>query len=208
MFIACCVLGLILHVFVFICYRPDFAQIDQIKDEICEALTSYSSKIEAFLKEMNDCDQTCSNLREEIKRLRTHRMLLKSDARCALTNQAVLSAGEPFYVFPSGYVFLTSALKREVMPFLNDKQKSRVEELESQLLQVNAMETTNAAEESRARELQTELDGLIAAECPLTGSILINSIDKGFEATEEIAGLHGGQIGRSIFKDADRHASV
>ena len=102
--------------FLFLPSRPDFAQIDQIKDEICEALTAYSSKIEAFLKEMNDCDQTCGSLREEIKRLRTHRMKVQSDARCALTNQPVLNAGEPFYVFPSGYVFLASALKREVMP--------------------------------------------------------------------------------------------
>lgn len=167
-----------LHCYVF---SPDFAQIDQIKDEICEALTAYSSKIEGFLKEMNDCDQTCSNLREEIKRLRTHRMKVKSDARCALTNQAVLNAGEPFYVFPSGYVFLASALKKEVMPFLNDRQKERVQELERQLQSINNMATTNAEDESRARALQTELDGLIAAECPLTGSVLVNSIDKGFD---------------------------
>lgn len=187
--------------------RPDFAQIDQIKDEICEALTSYSSKIEGFLKEMNDCDQTCSNLREEIKRLRTHRMMLKSDARCALTNQPVLNAGEPFYVFPSGYVFLVSALKKEVMPFLNEKQRSRVEELERQLENISKTASTNAEDEARARELQTELDGLIAAECPLTGSILVDSIDKGFDATEEIDKLQGGLVGRSIFAD-NRHATV
>jgi len=185
-------------------FSPDFAQIDQIKDEICEALTAYSSKIEGFLKEMNDCDQTCSNLREEIKRLRTHRMKLKADARCALTNQPILNGGEPFYVFPSGYVFLASALKKEVVPFLNEKQTSRVQELERKLQNISNMANANAEDESRARELQTELDGLIAAECPLTGSILVDSIDKGFEASEEIEDsdfsqqvLGGGEIGRA-----------
>lgn len=170
-------------------------------------MTSYSSKIEGFLKEMNDCDQACSNLREEIKRLRTHGMMLKSDARCALTNQPVLNAGEPFYVFPSGYVFLASALKKEVMPFLNEKQVARVEELERYLQNISSMASTNAEDENRAREYQTELDGLVAAECPLTGSILVDSIDKGFNVAEEIDGLHGGQIG-SIFTETDRHATV
>lgn len=135
---------------------------------------------------MNDCDQTCETLREEIKRLRTHRMMLKADARCALTNKAVLTAGEPFYVFPSGYVFLASALKKEVLPFLNDKQRGRVAELETKLRTINTAATTTGEDESVARELQTELDGLIAAECPLTGSVMVNSISLPFEDSEEI----------------------
>jgi hypothetical protein len=157
--------------------RPDFAQIDSIKDEICEALTSYSSKIEGYLKEMNDCDQTCDGLRVEIGRLRNHRMRMKGDAHCALTNNEVLGSGEPFYVFPSGYVILASALIKEVVPYLNAKQKSRVTELED-LLQTDS--TVNV------EELQAELDGLIAAECPLTGSVMVDSIDKAFEDSTEI----------------------
>ena len=106
-------------------------------------------------------------------------MRMKADARCALTNKLVLSAGEPFYVFPSGYVFLASALKKEVLPYLNEKQRQRVEQLESQL--------KNSGElESRRNGLQTELDGLIAAECPLTGRIMVESIDRGFEDSAEI----------------------
>ncbi|KAL3908069.1 MAG: hypothetical protein SGARI_003236 [Bacillariaceae sp.] len=163
-------------------FLPDFAQIDQIKDEICEALTSYSSKIEGFLKEMNECDRTCDGLRGEISRLRTHRMEMRSDARCALTNQSILSAGEPFYVFPSGYVVLESALKKEVMPFLNERQRSRVEEIEDELKRYSH----GIPDPVKADTLQAELDGLIAAECPLTGSMMVDSIDKPFEGSEEI----------------------
>jgi len=152
-------------------FLPDFAQIDQIKDEICEALTSYSSKIEGFLKEMNECDHACDALRGEISRLRTHRMEMKSDAVCAFTRKPVLTAGEPFYVFPSGYVVLESALKNKILPHLNEKQRNRVEEIGRDLIRNKksgglAIQATDS--------LQAELDGLIAAECPLTGSIMVD----------------------------------
>lgn len=165
--------------------RPDFAQIDEIKDEICEALTSYSSKIEGFLKEMNECDHMCDSLRDEIGRLRSHHMHMKADARCAITNKLVVSAGEPFYVFPSGYVILACALKNEVMPYLNNKQRKRVEEIEGQLKAKRENDTGRNA-------LQAELDGLIAAECPLTGSVMVESIDRDFEDSVEIG--EGGSL--------------
>jgi vacuolar protein sorting-associated protein 18 len=162
---------------------PDFAQINEIKDEICAALTSYSSKIEAFHKEMSECDQTCTALREEINRLSTHQMQMKVDAKCAFTSEAVLGAGEPFYVFPSGYVFKESALIREVLPYLNEKQKSRVEDLQN-LLQIVRDEKEKGIHDYD--KLQLELDGLIAAECPLTGSIMVESIDRGFPECMEM----------------------
>jgi len=104
-------------------------------------------------------------------------MKMKTDARCAFTNKLVLGAGEPFYIFPSGYVILESALKKEVMPYLNERQAARVEELERLL-----RETAPGGERD---DLQTELDGLIGAECPLTGSVMVESIDRGFEGSEE-----------------------
>jgi vacuolar protein sorting-associated protein 18 len=155
--------------------RPDFAQIDQIKDEICEALTSYSKTIDGFLTEMSKCDKTCDSLRDEIARLRNHRMRVRADARCALTNKLALTSGEPFYVFPSGYVYLESALKQEVVPFLNAKQRSRVAELEHELSRTVGLDASNR------NVLRTELDGLIAAECPLTGSIMVESVDRPFD---------------------------
>eukprot|EP00536_Pseudo-nitzschia_multiseries_P009218 jgi/Psemu1/257953/estExt_Genewise1Plus.C_2520067 len=169
-------------------FLPDFAQIDQIKDEICEALTSYSSKIEGFLKEMNDCDQHCDGLRGEISRLRSHRMELMSDARCALTKKPVLTAGESFYVFPSGYAVLQSALKDEIKPYLNKKQRSRVEEIE-QTLTKNEKDRSLSLQASDS--LQAELDGLIAAECPLTGSAMVESIDQPFADSIEIEDMIG-----------------
>ena len=135
---------------------------------------------------MNDCDEACDALRQEIGRLRTHRMHMKADARCAFTNKAVLNAGEPFYVFPSGYVVLESALKKEVSPYLNERQRARVAEIEKELKRYNQRQHSNDA---IVDKLQSELDGLIAAECPLTGSIMVDSIDRGFEGSDEMDDL-------------------
>lgn len=130
---------------------------------------------------MNDCDRTCDALRGEISRLRTHRMELRSDAKCAFTNKEVLTAGEPFYVFPSGYVVLESVLKKVVIPYLNEMQRKRVEEIEHELLKMSRGQPDVITD-----SLQAELDGLIAAECPLTGSIMVDSIDQPFEESDEI----------------------
>lgn len=127
---------------------------------------------------MNESDQACDALRGEISRLRTHRMEMKSDARCAYTNKAVLSAGEPFYAFPSGYVVLESALKKEVLPFLNKRQVQRVSEIEREMKGFSQLQRQ---QDPRFDTLRAELDGLIAAECPLTGSIMVDSIARGFD---------------------------
>lgn len=155
-------------------------------------MTSYSSKIEGFLKEMNDADQTCDALRDEISRLSQHQMQCKANAKCALSGKTVLTAEEPFYVFPSGYVCLESALVEQVVPYLNDKQKQRVKDLQSLLAKQDAVV-------SAQEKYQSELDGLIAADCPLTGSIMVDSISMGFPDAMEMdqVMMHQKQQGSS-----------
>ena len=167
-------------------FLPDFAQIDQFKDEICDALASYSSKIEHYIKEMNECDQTCDTLRDEISRLRSVGVQVRTNARCVFTNKCVMESEEPFYAFPSGYVVMEKALKREVLPYLNEKQRERVQFIEEELARLKRLRATTrtpiekAKDDFEMNELQHELDGLIAAECPMTGSVMVDSITQGF----------------------------
>lgn len=176
-------------------FLPDFAQIDQFKDEICGALTSYSKKIDDLNQEMNDCDQTCDALRMEIHRLGKRDMHMATDARCCFTKKYILTADEPFYVFPSGFVALESALKREVVPHLTNKQKKLVKEIEEELNllreklidggMTGSSGTSTRELQRNMDRLQVELDGLIAAECPLTGYLMVDKIDKIFPGIEE-----------------------
>ncbi len=143
---------------------------------------------------MNDCDQTCNGLREEIRRLSDYHQSMRSAARCAFTGEVVAEADEPFYVFPSGYVFLEKALKNEVMPYLNEKQQLKLESIEKDISDLKSNPSNGAGnarywEKSEAdyklEALQSELDGLIAAECPLTGSVMVESIDRYFVDSKE-----------------------
>lgn len=155
-------------------------------------MASYSSKIEHYLKEMNECDQACDALRDELSHLKTVGTRVRSDARCGLTNKPIMESGEPFYAFPSGYVVLEAALKREVMPHLSKKQRVRVNLIENELARLRRLRASNgrsshdvATDAYEIEELQQELGGLIAAECPLTGSIMVESIDHGFSSDED-----------------------
>ena len=141
---------------------------------------------------MNECDQICDTLRDELSRLRTVGTQIQADARCAFTNKYILEEGEPFYVFPSGYVVLERALKEVVVPYLNEKQRERVKVIENELARLtNSRASVNrttyelAKDDYEMEELQVELDGLIAGECPLTGSVMVNSIDRGFFDDDE-----------------------
>jgi hypothetical protein len=176
-------------------FLPDVAQIDQFRDEICDALTSYSSRIEDYLKEMNDCDHTCNGLREEIRHLSEYTTNMNYDAKCVFTEKSVVGEDEPFYVFPSGFVALESALKKEVIPYLNDMQAELLASIEREMQEIKAQIAGSLSDgevksedneyQYRLDELQCRLDGLIAAECPLTGSIMIESIDHGFCDSKE-----------------------
>ncbi len=142
---------------------------------------------------MSNCDQICNSLREEIRRLSDFTTTMCSEARCAFTGKIVVKSNEPFYVFPSGYVVLEGALKSEVKPYLNEQQKVKVESIEREIHQLKGKtDQTNygvdwgkTETEYKLEALQSELDGLIAAECPLTGSVMIESIDHCFEDSKE-----------------------
>ncbi|GMH67706.1 hypothetical protein TrST_g4982 [Triparma strigata] len=126
---------------------------------------------------------------------------------------SLCDVGENFYVFPSGFVVHDKALRAEVWRSLTEAQRERVAEIESELEQlggdtyteeivVATASTFGAAKQKKAvvidksaaerekelekiRKLQDEFDSLIASECPLTGKLMVDSINQPLEGWDD-----------------------
>ncbi len=168
---------------------PDFTAIDRFKTEICSALNSYSDRIRGYKDDLAEGELTCDSLSEEIEMLSESRPEVPRDAKCALTGKK-LEKGMSFYMFPSGYAVCDTALRSAVWPHLSEAQQGRVVDIEMRMAE---LKISDAVGEEREREqedfgrLQKELDGLIAAECPLTGDVMIESLGvplEGWDDTE------------------------
>lgn len=67
---------------------------------------------------------------------------------------------------------------------LSAAEKAKVKELQGKLRPLNQGSLSQNDQELRDK-LQSELDLIIAAECPLCGSVMIQSINKPFISKEE-----------------------
>ena len=168
-------------------FLPDFAQIDQIQSDICLALTSYSSKIETYMKEMAESERMCQDLREEIYRMETSSINVVNAALCSNGSKPTGGNAEALYVFPSGYVYVQSVLMELVKPYLNEQQSMRIESILNKIELQRKKDGSSLSEvDSHSVEtMQSELNGLIAAECPLTGAFMVKSVDRVFSDDDE-----------------------
>jgi len=151
-------------------FFPDFVVIDAFKTEICAKLEEYNRNIEGLKSEIEDYTESAENIRKEIGALNSTPMHVSCNTKCAISGAPILSG--PFYVFSSGYAILADVLMKHVLPHLSESQRQRAKTLHDWL------EQNPSAPVSERDFKQAEFDGLIAAECPLTGELMIQSIDR------------------------------
>ena len=94
----------------------------------------------------------------------------------------VVACSKAFCVFPSGYAYRADALLCHVLPQLPPPQQAKAKDLHQKL--ATSIAPTKVAGELASwssvydiASLQHQFDGLIAAECPLTGNFIISSVD-------------------------------
>mmetsp|Transcript_28908 Transcript_28908/g.94645 ORF Transcript_28908/g.94645 Transcript_28908/m.94645 type:complete len:535 (+) Transcript_28908:262-1866(+) len=134
-------------------FFPDFVVIEAFKTEICSSLEQYNKSLDTLRAEINDYKHNSINIQNESLTLYTQDICLASNARCSLSGCPVVS--EPFFYFSSGHSFLERNLTKA-------KRK-----------ELSVTPHTNTIENGKAQR-----QGLpIAAECPLTGSTIIDSVD-------------------------------
>jgi len=144
---------------------------------------------------MNDATQSAELLRRDKDTLRQRCRPVPTTQRCELCGFAVLARA--FYLFACGHMFHTDCLLREMLKHFTPAQEAQVRQLqeriqhEAQKSRVSSMAATAAglssSHSSTATEdlhvimpeidkLKTELDDLVAAECVLCGTYMIELI--------------------------------
>lgn len=94
-------------------FFPDFAVIDDFKDEICLALESYAGRIEELKTEMDEATQSAESIREDAEKLsRRFVTVVKGQDACWLCKAGLVE--RQFYVFSCRHGFHADCLVAEV----------------------------------------------------------------------------------------------
>lgn len=96
-------------------FFPDFVLIDSFKDDICDALETYASRIEELKSEMNDATNSASTIKRDIAELSHRLVVVDSSDKCSVCQNHLLK--RQFYVFPCTHAFHADCLVNEVSLF-------------------------------------------------------------------------------------------
>ena len=143
-------------------FLPDFARIDDVKEQVCASLEDYSRQIDELKAEMTEATSSADALRHDIKQLQERRLQVCAGRACdspelaptfAPTCGGLGVAGHSFVAFPCSHVFRLKCLESALPP--HERQR---------LLQLGA----------------AALQEALAAECPLCGEAMVASVCKPF----------------------------
>ena len=98
-----------------------------------------------------------------------------SSQRCEICNDMLFR--RQFYLFPCSHGFHGDCLMKKMTTFLDPNQLASIRNIEEQLklLAVRVKDSDKRAI-TQQEYLQNELDGFIAADCPLCGYVMIQAL--------------------------------
>jgi hypothetical protein len=166
---------------------PDFTEIDFFKDEICASLEGCGHRISALKTEMEELAETADSTVKELESMKNRAYCMNSQhQRCEYCVDPLF--GKQFYLFPCSHGFHAQCLLKRAPLHLQPAQLSAVRGIEDVLKGLSGR-VKDADNRARAQQesLQLELDGYIAADCPLCGFVMIRSLGVSLVAEEDIA---------------------
>ncbi|KAI0271348.1 Pep3/Vps18/deep orange family-domain-containing protein [Gloeopeniophorella convolvens] len=89
-------------------FFPDFVVIDDFKEEIANALESYSAQIEELKNEMDDATRSADSMKESIAGLKNRFITIDAGEKCSVCSLPILT--RQFYVFPCHHAFHADCL--------------------------------------------------------------------------------------------------
>ena len=152
-------------------FFPDFARIDDVKEQVCASLEDYARQIGELKAEMSEAVASAHALRIDIKQIAEHRLGVPQGRACdcpelaptfAPTCGGVGVGGHSFVAFPCAHVFRLKCLEHALAPH----ERKRL-----------------------SQPGPAALQEALAAECPLCGDAMVASICKPFVDMEAEAAV-------------------
>ncbi|KAF2718665.1 hypothetical protein K431DRAFT_274229 [Polychaeton citri CBS 116435] len=152
-------------------FFPDFVIIDDFKEEICAALESYSSQIDALKREMDSSAETSLHIKQSIRELDNRYAIVEPGERCWSCRLPLLM--RQFFVFPCQHAFHADCLGEMVMKMAGMGKGKRIRELQREI-------GRGVALGKRREKMVAELDALVAGSCVLCSEMAIRMVDEPF----------------------------
>lgn len=170
-------------------HMNDMITIDAFQTEICECLDMYKDQVLQLRQEMDDHRRALQAFKEDLKAAEDRCIVVNEDQACEICGEA--SVRERFYAFACTHCFHEACLRALVVPALETERRQRLFDLESKRIEHQAAGALgDGAVGPSAKELEEvedELDGILADDCPLCGKLMIQAIRRPFIDPDEVA---------------------
>jgi len=167
-------------------FFPDFVVIDDFKDEIANALESYSAQIEALKNEMDDATRSAESMKEYIVGLKNRFITVDAGERCSVCSIPILT--RQFYVFPCHHAFHADCLVGLTKEYLPAHALRRLLSLQEEIVKGKA----GSVDRSDA----TGIDGNTGAQRTLLSQNFATQTQNGPRQTNS--------LGRNLLSAGDR----
>lgn len=190
-------------------FFSDFQKIDHFKEAICDSLKSYNSKIQEQKKEMDECAEAAEKVRDSIQSFRDRSVTICAQDKCSGCGHFLLL--KPFFLFPCSHKFHSDCLEKNLIQLLSEfqlnfkvyannlnpisapeegqkllKLKQKLSLLTTQIElaknQNNVIPTQTIASRD---QLKQDIENILAAECTVCGSLMINQLAQHFNIMNE-----------------------
>lgn len=112
-------------------FFPDFAVIDDCKDDICEALEGYATHIEELKDEMDEASRSAAAIQQDIAKLSERFVTIDPDQKCHHCMQMLVQ--RQFYIFPCRHGFHADCLIGEVTKTMSTRSLRKLLELQQHI---------------------------------------------------------------------------
>lgn len=155
---------------------PDFTEIELFKEDICGTLEECGQRIDHLKFEMEELSETAEGINTELDAMKKRGYSVSSLQHCEYCRSALFS--RQFYLFPCSHGFHNDCMLKRVHTHkhLDDKQLEAVNVLNEQIRVISRRAKDDKRAMAQQEYLQNELDGYIAADCPLCGYVMIRSL--------------------------------